>query len=43
MKRSASTLSADFGSLADEVKAVERTGTDWVHPDVTDGLFEEPT
>ena len=39
MKLSASILSADFGNLAEEVKAVERAGTNWVHLDVMDGHF----
>jgi ribulose-phosphate 3-epimerase len=34
-----SILSADFGHLADEVKAIERAGADLVHVDVMDGRF----
>ena len=34
-----SILSADFGRLADEVRAVERAGADYVHVDVMDGRF----
>ena len=34
-----SILSADFGRLADEVKAIEDAGADLVHVDVMDGRF----
>lgn len=34
-----SILSADFGRLAEEVRAAEEGGADWIHVDVMDGHF----
>ena len=39
LKLAPSILTADFGHLADEIRAAEEGGADYIHLDVMDGAF----
>ena len=39
MKIAPSLLAADYGKFASETKRAERSGGDWLHLDIMDGLF----